>query len=242
MEPNFDTILKEGCTISSSGTTGPSKDIYRDPDSLKASNDVAIEAQKITKDSRIYTCTRMTHAGGLLLQSLPAYTLGCEIHITEFKVYKFLNEFANYTHTFLPPAMCEALINTKNFADCDLSGKTVSMGSDRIPWHHVFQFIDRGATVITTWGMSEVGPPAISTEFTTREMVSDYKSRAIPQATIMGDRTHCSVRIANNQLYVRGDISIYKDEWFATGDYVAVNSDGVYYYYGRDKANTNKSI
>ena len=130
-------------------------------------------------------------------------------YIPEFKVYKFLNEFANYTHTFLPPAMCEALINTKNFADCDLSGKTVSMGSDRIPWHHVFQFIDRGATVITTWGMSEVGPPAISTEFTTREMVSDYKSRAIPQATIMGDRTYCGVRVDNNRLCVKGDISIY---------------------------------
>ena len=138
--------------------------------------------------------------------------------------------------------MCEALINTKNFADCDLSGKTVSMGSDRIPWHHVFQFIDRGATVITTWGMSEVGPPAISTEFTTREMVSEYKSRAIPQATILGDRTDCSVRITNDQLYVKGDISIYKDEWFATGDYVAVNSNGEYYYYGRDKASINKSI
>lgn len=115
------------------------------------------------------------------------------------------------------------------------------MGSDRIPWHHVSQFVDRGATVMTTWGMSEVGPPAISTTFTTREMVSDYKYRALA-GTIMGDRTYCSVRVDNNILYVKGDISIYKDEWFATGDYVAVNSDGVYYYYGRDKANFNKSI
>ena len=96
--------------------------------------------------------------------------------------------------------------------------------------------------MITTWGMSEVGPPAISTVFTTREMVSDYKSRAIPQATIMGDKTYCSVRITNDQLYVKGDISIYKDEWFATGDYVAVNSNGEYYYYGRDKPDVNKSI
>lgn len=239
MEPNFDTILKEGCTISSSGTTGPSKDIYRDPDNLKACNDVAVEVQKITKDSRIYTCTRMTHAGGLLLQSLPAHTLGCEVHITKFNVYKFLNEFANYTHTFLPPEMCEALINTKNFATCDLSGKTVAMGSFSIPWHHIIEFVDRGATVITNWGMSEVGPCVINTAFTDSVMVSDYKSRSIPQATIMGDKIHCSVRIANDQLYVKGDISIYEDKWFATGDYVAVNNNGEYYYYGRSKTMIN---
>jgi acyl-coenzyme A synthetase/AMP-(fatty) acid ligase len=238
MVPNFDTVLKEGCTVSSSGTTGPSKDIYRDPDNLKACNDVAIEVQEITKDSRIYTCTRMTHPGGLLLQSLPAYTLGCEIHITKFNVYKFLNEFANYTHTFLPPGMCEALINTKNFAACDLSGKIVAMGSDSIPWHHIYQFVNKGAIVITNWGMSEIGPCVINTVFTNSVMVSDYKSRSIPQATIMGDKTHCSVRIANDQLYVKGDISIYKDKWFATGDYVAVNNKGEYYYYGRDKTKT----
>ena len=40
--------------------------------------------------------------------------------------------------------------------------------------------------------------------------------------------------VVMDKLFVKGDISIYRDEWFATGDYVAVNSDGVYYYYGRD--------
>jgi fatty-acyl-CoA synthase len=236
MAPNFDTILKEGCTVSSSGTTGPSKDIYRDPDNLKACNAVAIDVQKITKDSRIYTCTRMTHSGGLLLQSLPAHTLGCEVHITKFNVYKFLNEFTNYTHTFLPPEMCEALIKTKKFATCDLSGKTVAMGSFSIPWDHVFEFVDRGAIVITNWGMSEIGPCVINTAFTDIEMVSDYKYNAL-LGTIMGDKTHCNVRVSDdNELVVSGDISIYKNEWFATGDYVAVNSDGVYYYYGRAKA------
>ena len=31
MEPNFDVILEEGCIITSSGTTGTPKKIYRDP-------------------------------------------------------------------------------------------------------------------------------------------------------------------------------------------------------------------
>jgi len=106
MEPNFDVILKEGCVISSSGTTGTPKKIYRDPNNLKACNKVAIEAQKITKNSSIYTCTRMTHAGGLLLQTLPAYTLGCDITIEKFNAYTFLKRLKYHTHTFIAPAMC----------------------------------------------------------------------------------------------------------------------------------------
>ena len=35
---NFGQILNEGVTISSSGTTGPAKDIFRDPQNLKEAN------------------------------------------------------------------------------------------------------------------------------------------------------------------------------------------------------------
>ena len=66
---DFKKILKDGCTISSSGTTGTPKQIYQSPNNLEACNSVAIKDQDITSKSRIFTCTRMTHAGGLLLQS-----------------------------------------------------------------------------------------------------------------------------------------------------------------------------
>ena len=240
---NFDTILKEGCTISSSGTTGPPKDIYRDPDNLKVCNAVSIDVQEITKDSRIYTVCKLDHAGGLLAQTLPAYSIGADVTIEKFSPYEFIRQIRNYTHTHITPDHGKAILLMKNFQDLDLTDIWVTSGSDKVPWNFIEKFVDRGATFMTNWGMSEIGPCAINTVFRTREMVSDYKSRAIPQATLLGDKKHCNVRVADdNELMVSGDISIYKDEWFATGDYVAVNSNGEYYYYGRDKADVNKSI
>jgi len=218
-------ILTNGCTISSSGTTGTPKQIFRTPENLKACNEIAIAVQMLTSESRVYTCTRMTHAGGLLLQTLPAYTLGCDIHTTSFSAFKFITEFENYTHTFLPPQMCEAVMKTKNFATCDLTGKIVCMGSDVIPSKHIQAFIDKGATVIPNWGMSEVGPNAINKIFSPGDVVE--------HDGIMGDTFYCDTKIGENgQLYIKGDISVYRDNWFATGDLVELKGD-VLYYLGR---------
>ena len=57
---DFGKILEEGVTISSSGTTGPSKEIFRSPENLKAANKVAVEAQKISVSSKILTVTKFT--------------------------------------------------------------------------------------------------------------------------------------------------------------------------------------
>lgn len=219
MEPNFNVILKEGCVISSSGTTGTPKQIYRDPDNLRACNEVAIEAQKITKDSSIYTCTRMTHAGGLLLQTLPAYTLGCDITIEKFNAYTFLKRFKRHTHTFIAPAMCEALIQTKGFKTADLAGKFVAMGSDPIPKHHIQAFIDRGAIVLANWGMSEIGPCVIN---------KLYKPGDIPEDNILGDTFWCNYKVKENELYVESPMCVHTG-WFATGDLVTYKKKSLYY-------------
>ena len=219
MELNFNLILKEGCTINSSGTTGTPKQIYRDPNNLKACNDVAIEAQKITKDSSIYTCTRMTHAGGLLLQTLPAYTLGCDITIEKFNAYTFLKRFKRHTHTFIAPAMCEAVIKTKDFKTQDLTGKFIAMGSDPIPAHHIQAFVDRGATVLANWGMSEIGPCVINKLYKLGDKVDD---------NILGNTFWTEYKIKENQLYVKGPMCIYAD-WFPTGDLVQQQGADLYY-------------
>ena len=64
-------ILKNGIELSSSGTTGPPKQIYQSPTKLKNANKVARECQKISSKSKIYTVCKMEHAGGLLAQTLP---------------------------------------------------------------------------------------------------------------------------------------------------------------------------
>ena len=216
-------ILTNGCTVSSSGTTGTPKQIFRTPENLKACNEIAIAVQMLTSKSKVYTCTRMTHAGGLLLQTLPAYTLGCDIHTTSFSAFKFITEFENYTHTFLPPQMCEAVMKTKNFATCDLTGKIVCMGSDVIPSKHIQAFVDKGATVIANWGMSEAGPNVINKTFTQEDYI-------FSQDGIMGDTFYCDTKISDNgQLHIKGDISVYGDNWFATGDIVSEQTDGYYF-------------
>ena len=218
---DFKKILKDGCTISSSGTTGTPKQIYRSPNNLEACNSVAIKDQNITSKSRIFTCTRMTHAGGLLLQSLPAYTLGCDVHITKFNPFTFLKEFDSYTHTFLPPAMCNALIKTKGFKNADFTGKVIAMGSDVIPWDHIHKFVSKGATVIANWGMSEIGPCAINTKFETLKYVERHTEWAPNTLPIMGENLNCLYKIdyTNDQLYIKSDLCIHND-WFATGDKV----------------------
>ena len=190
-------ILTNGCTISSSGTTGTPKEIFRTPENIKACNEIAIDAQQITAKSRVYTCTRMTHAGGLLLQTLPAFTLGCDVKVTSFNAFKFIKEFSEFTHTFLPPKMCQAVMQTKAFATCDLSDKIVA--SDCVDWESIKAFVRRGATFMANWGMSEIGPIVINIEFDSMDKVQYVKERTPDEYTIMGDTYYCDWK--NNKKY-----------------------------------------
>jgi acyl-CoA synthetase (AMP-forming)/AMP-acid ligase II len=233
---DFFDILQNGVTITSSGTTGKPKSIFRTPENLKKVCEVAINAQQITKKSKILTVTRMTHAGGLLTQSLPGYMLGCDIKIQQFNAYSFLKDFKDYTHTFLTPAHMWALMQTRDFAAADLSGKWILGGSDPVSWEMIEAFTEKGAKVQPNWGMSEVGPIAINTLFDSIEKVMYYKSLCPPDATILGDVTYCDVKLVNDELFVKGNISIY-DDWYATKDKV-ITKNGIFFYQGR----TNKEI
>ena len=52
-------ILKNGVEISSSGTTGPPKVVLRTPKNLQACIDVAIDAQQLTRRSKVLTVTHI---------------------------------------------------------------------------------------------------------------------------------------------------------------------------------------
>ena len=225
-------IFKSGVTIRSSGTTGDPKDIYRSPDNLKACIDVAVSAQKLTQRGKVLTVTRMTHAGGLLTQTLPAYYIGAEFKIKQFNAFTFLKDFANYTHTFLAPAQMTALMNTKGFANCDLTGKRILGGSDPVTWEMIEAFVSKGAIVQPNWGMSEIGPITINIEFDSIDKVQYVKERCPDDYTIMGDTYYCDWKIVDHELYVKGPTCIY-DDWFATGDIVALDMGKRMYYLGR---------
>jgi len=234
---DFQHVLDNGVSITSSGTTGEPKTIFRTPENLRKVIDVAIDAQKITKNSRILTVTRMTHAGGLLTQSLPGYTLGCDVKIQQFNAYSFLKDFQDYTHTFLTPSHMWALMQTKDFQNADLTGKWILGGSDPVTWEMIEAFTSKGATVQPNWGMSEVGPITINSVFTNKTNLEEYKN--LSKGTILGDNFYTEWKIENGILWVKGDL-VYNSGWLRTGDIVECHS-GIIFYLGRDSGKDTNS-
>jgi acyl-CoA synthetase (AMP-forming)/AMP-acid ligase II len=226
----FNDILNNGVTISSSGTTGTPKMVFRTPDNLRACIDVAINAQQLTKRSRVLTVTRMTHAGGLLTQTLPAYSIGAEFKVQQFNAFSFLKDFNDYTHTFLAPAQMTALMNTKGFKNCDLTGKRILGGSDPVSWEMIEAFVSKGAIVQTNWGMTEIGPITINTVFDSLDKVQKYKDK-INGEIILGDEVYCDTKIIDGILYVKGALC-YTSDWYKTNDNVEKIND-IFIYKGR---------
>lgn len=217
----------DGIDIQSSGTTGTPKKIHRTYENIKTCIEFACKGQEITSDSKVLTVTRLTHAGGSLLQTIPAMHIGAQVDCETFNPYTFLNKIRNYTHTFLPPAMMQAVIKTKGWETCDLTGIRVVGGSDMVSWYLIEEFVSKGAIVQPNWGMSEVGPCCINATYKTQQDIDKHKSHDY----ILGDTFYVDWKINNDELYVKSKQCIY-DGWFATGDYVHEH-DGVLYYRGR---------
>jgi acyl-CoA synthetase (AMP-forming)/AMP-acid ligase II len=231
---NWQQYLEKGFTLTSSGTSGAPKSIFQTPKKLAAANRIAIEAQRITPDSRVLTVCRMTHAGGALAQTLPALSIGAHVDIVPFNAFSFLRNVAGYTHTHLTPAHCQLVMHTRSFSKADLAGLFVACGSDRVSFEMIEAFVARGAVFMCNWGMTEIGPITINTVFDSLNKVVEYHAHAIAGASLLGDRFYCETKVEDGVLYVRGDCCVYKD-WFCTGDQVVVNAHGAMYYLGRAK-------
>lgn len=230
----FEKIIQDGINIQSSGTSGAPKLFFQTPVKLKQANLVALDAQQITKSSRIYTCCKVTHAGGLLAQTLPALSIGASVDIVKFNAWEFVKVIKNYTHTHITPLHAKAIMLTKNFQSLDLSGIWITCGADPVTWDIIDAFVSKGATFMTNWGMSEIGPIAINKVFKDRSEVEYLKNI---NATILGDRFYCDWKIIDGELIVKGDISIY-DDWYHTKDKVFLNSNSLFYT-GRTNAEVN---
>jgi acyl-CoA synthetase (AMP-forming)/AMP-acid ligase II len=224
---NLTKIISNGTTIRTSGTTGPSKPIWQSPEKLEHANKAAIKCQGITATSKVLTVCSLDHAGGLLAQTLPAISVGAPVTITPFNAFKWISEITKFTHSHLTPNMARAVMGTKTFKTIDMTGIVIMCGSDRVQSDIIQAFINKGATFIVNWGMSEVGPVAINKTYKPGDEV-------LHTDIIMGDTTYCETKIIDNELYVYGEISVY-DDWFATGDLVEYK-DGSFWYLGRKHA------
>ena len=224
---NLRKIVNEGCVIKTSGTTGTPKDIIQTPEKLKAADEIAIASQQLTSKSKVYTICKTTHAGGLLAQTLPAFRIGAEVSIETFNAFSFCREIKKYTHTHITPGHAQLIMRTKGFKDLDLTGIWITCGSDPVDWNIIEAFVNRGATFMANWGMSEIGPCAINRVLRTTEDIQSVKD----EQTILGTLEWCETKIIDSELHVRGDICVY-DGWFATGDLVK-RKNGILYYLGR---------
>ena len=220
-------IINTGTALPTSGTTGVPRRIFQPPHKLQAANSVARQVQDITVSSRILTVCTLTHAGGLLAQTLPAVEVGAHVDIQKFNPYSWVRQIIDYTHSHLTPDMARAVIKTRGFSSVNLTGITIMCGSDRVHSSIIQSFIDRGATFIANWGMTEVGPVAINSTFNPGDAVTITES-------IMGNQMYCDTKIIDSELHVKGDICVY-DDWYPTGDLVQYTSN-IYYYLGRKNA------
>lgn len=228
---DFQKILEEGIIINSSGSSGPSKPFFQSPAKIRAANEVSRNINGITSKSRIYTVMKMTHAGGLFAQTLPGYEVGSKIKIEPFNAYQFVKEIKNHTHTIVSPLHAKGIMMTKGFCDLDLTGITVACGSEPVTWDIIEAFVSRGARLIVVWGMSEVGPFAITHTFNSMDEVHKVKEICPKDATVMGSKKYCEYKIENDELVVKGDICIF-DDWYYTKDTV-VEVENILFYTGR---------
>jgi acyl-coenzyme A synthetase/AMP-(fatty) acid ligase len=228
---DFQDILSNGVTIHSSGTSGIPVAYFQSPAKIKIANDVARKRQFISKSSKIYTCCKITHAGGLLAQTVPAFEIGAAVDIEDFNAYTFVRKIKNYTHSHITPLHAKAIMMTKGFYNLDLTGIHITCGAEPVTWDIIEAFVNRGATVLVNWGMSEVGPIAINILFKTADEVDYFKGLCPSNATILGNVTDCDYKIVDSELWIKGDISIYQD-WYATKDRV-IEIDGILFYQGR---------
>ena len=234
MNVDVTTWTTTGGYLTSSGSTGTPKTIFQPPGKILAMIDAAVDAQDLLTESSVLTVCKLAHAGGLFAQTLPAMYIGATVEIAEFNAYNFFELLKPHTHTHLTPDHCRALMNTKAWDNIDLSGKFVACGSDNVEWSMIRGFVERGATFLANWGMTEVGPVAINKKYTTVAQVDEDQALAPePRATIMGDKLYCEAYIASDgELCVRGDITVNGNHWFPTRDRV-VEIKGRYYYLGR---------
>ena len=217
---NLELILKKGIELKSSGTTGPQKKIYQSPYKLKQANKIARECQQISSKSKIYTVCKLEHAGGLLAQTLPGYEVGAHIKIEKFNAYNFCKKIKNFTHSHITPKHGKAIMMTKSFQTLNLD------------WELITNFVKKGCKFMVNWGMTEIGPCAINTLFKNIEEVEEYKKRALKGA-LMGNNVYCDTKIEKGTLHVKGDISVFGNNWFDTRDRVKKNETNEFYIQGR---------
>lgn len=230
----FETVIDQGITLYSSGTSGKPKELFQPPSKIKAASRAAISLQDITKDSRVYTVQRLTHAGGLFANTIPALMVGADVTLTHnetFNPYKWVRIINEFTHSSLTPLHCKMIMSTKGFQELDLSGITIVCGAEPVTWDIIEAFVSKGCNFIPIWGMTEVGVCALYEKFeggmSDIDRIKEYSPKG---SSLVGSGKNCEYKITDHgTLAIRGDISIFGMDWYDTNDRVTIVNDTLFY-------------
>lgn len=217
--------IRDGRVTFSTGSTGTPKKIWHSADKLNLSSEVYRRSHDLTITSSILNFLPLTHIGGLAL-TLAGHYVGCEVVQTKFTPYSFLNQLREHSHTMVTDTTITVLRKTKQFQDYSFENKFIHNGTEPHSVDNVIALVERGATVLCNWGMTECGPLCINTTFKPYDV--DHVKEMFAPGALLGDNFEVEWKIDDGELVIRSDMSIYKD-WYYTGDIVKYENDALYY-------------
>lgn len=217
--------IRDGRVTFSTGSTGTPKKIWHSADKLNLSSEVYRRSHDLTITSSILNFLPLTHIGGLAL-TLAGHYVGCEVVQTKFTPYSFLNKLREHSHTMVTDTTITVLRKTKQFQDYSFENKFIHNGTEPHSVDNVIALVERGATVLCNWGMTECGPLCINTTFKPYDV--DHVKEMFAPGALLGDNFEVEWKIDDGELVIRSDMSIYKD-WYYTGDIVKYENDALYY-------------
>jgi acyl-coenzyme A synthetase/AMP-(fatty) acid ligase len=219
-----------GIVLYSSGSTGVRKPIFLTESMMVANAKSTIDFQRITSGDRFLNVCSLNHTAGINCHTIPGLLTGAYTVIETFNGFNCLRllKELDITATHLVPMMTEVLMKVEAKPNLPKLNFVIT-GSDCIPKHHVEYWLDEHRDMMITYGMTEVGPPAIGHIFKHGDDLSCFDN-GYP----VGSHAFCETKIVGGELWLKGPI-VNQPDWFKTGDCFK-HENGFYYYTGRVSA------
>ncbi len=234
----------EALIVYTSGTTGLPKGAVLTQAALLWNGFNSIHAHDLCQSDHVLSPLPMFHVGGLNNQTLPALLAGAHVTLhRRFEPGAWLHDVRTRKPTFslLVPATMQAVIGHPDWAGADLSSlRMVNTGSMVVPDTLIRAFHSRGVPIGQIYGSTETAP--LATVLMAHDAFAKPGSAGKPAV-------HCEVRIADNEIQVRGPNVMRRywnnpqataeaftaDGWFRTGDLGRWDEEGFLWIDGRSK-------
>ena len=234
--------------VYTSGTTGLPKGAVLSQKALFWNAVNAIHANDLVSTDHVLTNIPMFHVGGMNIQTLPALLVGASLTLhRRFDPDLTFDDIARRrpTLTVLVPAMMQALVRHRRWAEADLTSlRGIHTGSSAVPEALIEPFLAKGVPIGQIYGATETAPIAIYMPF---------QDRIAPKGSCGKPAIHCAVRVADDSGAelgpgLRGEIlvsganlfseywgraedtrAVLREGWFHTGD-IGHRDDAGFYY------------